>query len=97
MVLIQGGAVETTIEELKNRRDYMEFLINEIHKQERVIKAKENEVERARQVLIEVSMERRTFEKLDEKRKEAIEKEFLRKEQIVSDEHGTTGFSRGRL
>ena len=82
------------VEEIKRLNDYMERVLLEIHKQRRVVSDKVKHVEIARNALAEASKEKRTFEKLDEKNKAALKKEFERKEQIGTDEHAVTGHNR---
>jgi len=82
------------IEEIKKLGEYLELLLIKIHHQEKVIVEKERELEDARRLLSDASKEKKTFERLDEKHKTAIDKEFRRKEQIRTDEHAGTGHYR---
>ena len=82
------------VEEIKRLNKYMERVLLEIHKQRRTISDKAKHVEIARIALVEASKEKKVFEKLDEKNKAALKKEFERKEQIGTDEHAVTGHNR---
>ena len=75
------------IAEIKRLNYYLEHILGRIQRQKEVIRLKETQVETARKALEEASKEKKTFEKLDEKQKSALSKEFKRKEQIGTDEH----------
>ena len=75
------------IAEIKRLNYYLEYVLARIRRQKKVIELKEIQVETARKTLQEASKEKKTFEKLDEKQKSALRKEFKRKEQIGTDEH----------
>lgn len=75
------------IAEIKRLNYYLEHMLDRIQRQRKVIELKEIQVETARKALQEASKEKKTFEKLDEKQKNALRKEFKRKEQIGTDEH----------
>lgn len=92
-----GRDMPTTIGEIKRQREFLGFLLERINGQEEVIRQKGLLVEAARQLLAEVAKERKTFERLDEKRKESSRKEAERKEQIVTDEHASSGHQRNKL
>jgi flagellar FliJ protein len=82
------------IDEIKKLGEYLELLLIKIHRQEKVIVDKERELEDARRLLTDASKEKKIFERLDEKQKTAIGKEFRRKEQIRTDEHAGAGHHR---
>ncbi len=75
------------IAEIRRLNYYLEHVLAGIRRQKKVIELKEIQVETARKALHEASKEKKTFEKLDEKQKSALLKEFKRKEQIGTDEH----------
>ena len=75
------------IAEIKRLNYYLEHILGGIQRQKEVVRLKETQVETARKALEEASKEKKTFEKLDEKQKKALSKEFKRKEQIGTDEH----------
>ncbi|MBI3593006.1 MAG: flagellar export protein FliJ [Nitrospirae bacterium] len=82
------------IDEIRKTNEYLEHLLIRIQRQKEAIAAKETEVEDARKVLADASRDRKIFERLDEKQKDAAEKEFKRREQIGTDEHAITGHQR---
>ncbi|WP_333652372.1 flagellar export protein FliJ [Dissulfurispira sp.] len=82
------------IDEIKRLNEYLEHLLIRIHRQKGIILEKERQVEDARKVLVEASKEKKIFEKLDERHKSALKKEYKRKEQIGTDEHAVTGHHR---
>src|SRR5208283_327250 len=75
------------IAEIKRLNYYLEHVLARIRRQKKVIELKELQVETARKELQEASKEKKTFEKLDEKQKSALSREFKRKEQIGTDGH----------
>ncbi len=75
------------IAEIERLNYYLEHVLARIRRQKKVIELKEIQVETAREALKDASKEKKTFEKLDEKQKGAVRKEFNRKEQIGTDEH----------
>ena len=82
------------ISEFMKLNEYLEHLLVKIQHQIRVIAEKERQVEIARKALVEATKEKKVFEKLDEKHKEAVKAEYRRKEQIGADEHAVTGHNR---
>lgn len=82
------------ISEVVRLNEYLDHVLNRIHHQAKVIADKENQVEAARRALIEASKEKKVMEKLEEKKKDAINEEYRRKEQIRSDESAVTGHIR---
>lgn len=80
---------ETTMQQMAAFQAYLSFLLDAIHRGERAVKLKEAAVEAARKELLEAARERKTFERLEEKRAAEVEKEQLRKERILSDEHAS--------
>jgi flagellar FliJ protein len=92
LMCVTGGPV--TMAELARMNDYREGLFVKIELQHEVITEKERQVESARLLLAEASKERKTFERLNDKQKEARDKEARRVEQIGADEHAVTGHTR---
>lgn len=92
LMCVNGEPV--TMAELARMNDYRQGLFVKIELQHEVITENERLVERARLFLAEASKERKTFERLNDKQKEARDKEARRVEQIVSDEHAVTGHTR---
>ncbi len=84
------------IAEIKRLNYYLEHVLAEIQRQEEVIELKEIQVETARKALQEASKEKKTFEKLDEKQKSGLRKEFKKKEQIGTDEHAGIRHARSK-
>ncbi len=74
------------IAEIRRLNRYIEYLLDKIERQKKVILQKELQVEESRKALQEASKEKKTFEKLDEKQKSMLSKEIKRKEQINIDE-----------
>jgi len=75
------------IAEIRRLNYYLEHVLARIRRQKKVIELKEIEMEKVRKALQEASKEKKTFEKLDEKQKSALRKEFKRKEQLGTDGH----------
>ena len=82
------------IDEVKRLNEYLGHLLSKINRQKETIAGKERQVEEARNALVDATKERKVFERLDEKRQAAFEKEIRRKEQIGIDEHAITGHTR---
>ena len=78
------------IGEIGKLNEYLGHLGERIRRQKKVIEGKERRVEEARNNLVDATKERKIFERLDEKQREAMEKEYRRKEQIRTDEHAAT-------
>ncbi|MFO0752730.1 MAG: flagellar export protein FliJ [Thermodesulfovibrionales bacterium] len=83
-----------SIEEVQSMSEHVDRLIATLENQKRVVAEKQHMVEAARSALAEATRERKIFERLDEKQKEAREREHRRKEQIRLDEHAATGHTR---
>ncbi len=82
------------IDEIKKLNEYLEHVIGKIEHQKKKIIEKERQVEIARKVFLDATKDRKIFERLDEKQKAVMDKEQMRKEQIVTDEHAATGHRR---
>src|SRR5208283_4661023 len=85
------------IAEIRRLNYYLEHVLARIRRQKKVIELKEIQVETARLALQEASKEKKTFEKLDEKQKSALRKEFKRKEQMGTDGHAGIRHSKDGL
>jgi flagellar FliJ protein len=82
------------IDDIKKQNEYLEHLLRMIHRQTKVIAQKEKEVEESRRLLAEATKEKKIFERLDDKHREAIKKEIIKTEQAATDEHAVTGHIR---
>ncbi|MCL5237176.1 MAG: flagellar export protein FliJ [Nitrospirae bacterium] len=82
------------INELKRLNEYLDHVLAKIERQKKEVVEKEKQVEEARNVLVDATKDRKIFEKLDEKQRDALEKENKRKEQIGTDEHAASGHRR---
>ncbi len=72
--------------EISNLNHFLVKLQADKEKQENVVQQQEQEVELCRKALIEVTMEKKAYEKLREKALEKFKKEQLMKEQKMLDE-----------
>lgn len=82
------------MDELVRLNESREILFLKIAEQKAVVAGKESAVESARALLEEATMERKIFERLDEKQKAERAREARRMEQIGTDEHAVTGHTR---
>ncbi|MBF0505306.1 MAG: flagellar export protein FliJ [Nitrospirae bacterium] len=84
------------VSEIRKLNRFLESLLDKIQHQKEVIVLKERQVEESRKLLEEASKEKKTFEKLDEKQKDLLNKEIRRKEQIRTDENAVIRHARKR-
>lgn len=84
--------MEIEIDKLKKMHEYSEHMLNMIKMQKRVVAAKEADVEIARKILSEATKDKKVFEKLDEKHKNAEKSEYKKNEQKRTDEHAVSKF-----
>ncbi|MBZ0156337.1 MAG: flagellar export protein FliJ [Alphaproteobacteria bacterium] len=85
------------IEEIQSRNEWVERLITAMDNQKKVVSEKQRMAETARRALEEAARERKIFQRLDEKQREARERDSRRKEQIRLDEHAVAGHARKRV
>lgn len=94
--LCEGSDEMVDIEDIRRLQQYSEQLVMQIQHQREAVEAQDRKVEDARALLMEVSKERKTYERLDEKMRLALEQEELRKEQTDADERASTQHGRHR-
>ncbi len=94
--LAGGGDELMDIAEIRTTQDYAEHLILQIRRQQSVIAEKQRQVDETRALLLEASKERKTFERLDEKQRQAAEQEKQRKEQNDADERAVITYGQKR-
>ncbi|MCL4493006.1 MAG: flagellar export protein FliJ, partial [Nitrospirae bacterium] len=61
------------INELKRLNEYLDHVLAKIERQKKEVVEKEKQVEEARNVLVDATKDRKIFEKLDEKQRDALE------------------------
>jgi flagellar FliJ protein len=86
---------DTDIETIKRALEYQTGVLRQIESQRLLIQQKQEFVEKARLELVEATREKRIFERLLERQKEAEAKELLKREQIQSDESASIRFTYG--
>lgn len=84
--------MEIDIDKLKKMHEYSEHMLNMIQIQKNVVAVKESDVEIARKILAEATKDKKVFEKLDEKQKNAEKTEYKKNEQKRTDEHAASKF-----
>lgn len=92
--LDEGGDELVDIAEIRRIQEYAEHLVLQIRRQKTVIETKQKQVDETRALLMEASAERKTFERLDEKQRQAAEQEQQRKEQNDADERAVISYGR---
>ncbi|HSW63283.1 MAG TPA: flagellar export protein FliJ [Dissulfurispiraceae bacterium] len=94
-VNIEGGGDELVdIAEIRLVQDYTEHLVLQIRRQQSVIADKQKQVDEARAFLLDAAKERKTFERLDEKQRQAAAQEQQRREQNDADERAVITYGR---
>jgi flagellar FliJ protein len=84
-----------TIDKLKYYGDYLKFLEQKIEFQEQKVENARKYLEERRQKLVEISKEKKTFEKLKEKAKEDYNKETIREDDAFNDQINAYSSSKG--
>ncbi|UCD58222.1 MAG: flagellar export protein FliJ, partial [Candidatus Hydrogenedentota bacterium] len=92
LVLRQVGRVNAG--ELQQGHSYLQLLGSAIVQQVTRVREIARRVETLRNMLVEAEKERKIFEKLDEREREAFHRSFLKKEQALLDEVGINRFVR---
>ncbi len=82
------------ISEIRKLNRFLERLLDKIRLQKEAIVLKERQVEESRKLLQEASKEKKTFEKLDEKQRNLLDREIKRKEQIRTDDNAVVRHAR---
>jgi flagellar protein FliJ len=90
----QTSSNNLNISEVTNLQEYLPFLKGKINTQIETIQMIEIEMEKAREVLIDISKEKKILEKLKFKHLEEYKKEMGRQEQILLDEMATNIYYR---
>jgi len=91
-----GEVSKKTIDigDIQRLQQYSEQLVIEIQRQRIVVTEHERKVDDARALLLDVSKERKTYERLDEKMKTTHKQQTSRKEQNDADERASTQHGR---
>jgi flagellar FliJ protein len=90
LALLQTGNVEAA--EVSRSHRYLHLLAGAIKEQKHKVAEVARRVDMLRDMLIAAEKERKIFEKLDEKEREEFHRGYLKKEQAVLDEVGTSRF-----
>jgi flagellar FliJ protein len=90
----EKGAV--TIDEIRKMNEHMQHLFGLLQRQKDVIIASEKRLNEAMSILAEAARERKTYEKVDERHKEAARQELNKKEQKGIDEHAIMRYKKHR-
>ena len=88
----EKGAV--TIDEIKKMNEHMEHLFGLLQHQKDTIVASEKRLNEAMNILAEAAKERKTYETVDERHKEAERHELKKKEQKGMDEHAVMRYKK---
>lgn len=94
--LNEGTEELVDIDEIRKLQEYSDHLVTRIQQQRESVVSRQEKVDTCRALLLEVSQERKTFERLDEKMRESAEFEHQRKEQVDADERAVTQYGRHR-
>jgi flagellar export protein FliJ len=76
------------VDELLQHRMYLNFLGKEVNQQKEICSQTQNEVDKARDVLIEANRRTQTMENLKTRQFNQFQQDMLRKEQVILDEIG---------
>ena len=88
----EKGAV--TIDEIKKMNEHMEHLFGLLQRQKDTIVESEKRLNEAMNILAEAAKERKTYETVDERHKEAEKHELKKKEQKGIDEHAVIRYKK---
>lgn len=88
----QNGPI--CIDDIKKRNEHMEHLCRLIGRQKENVDASQKRLDQAKEILANASMERKIYERVEEKHKAAEMFEQKRKEQRVIDEHAVTRYKK---
>ncbi len=81
----EKGAV--TIDEIQKMNEHMDHLFGLLQSQKASVDASRKRLDEAMKIMAEAAKERKTYEKVDERHKEAERGELKKKEQRGMDEH----------
>lgn len=82
------------VAEIKRCLNYLPVMRDRIMRQEEIIRQIENEMDKTRQLLVEIMRRRKVLEKLKEKHYAQYQLEVSREEQKIIDEMATNGYNR---
>ena len=88
----ENGAV--AIDEIRKMNDHLEHLLGLLQHQKGIVAASEKRLSEAMNILAEASKQRKTYEKVDERHKDAETQELKKKEQKGMDEHASMRYKK---
>jgi flagellar export protein FliJ len=88
----EKGAV--AIDDIRKMNEHMENLIRLIRRQKDVVAASEKRLDEAMSILAEAAKERKTYETVNDRHKEAERYELKKKEQKGTDEHAVMRYKK---
>jgi flagellar export protein FliJ len=88
----EKGAV--SIDEIKKMNEHMEHLVRLLQRQKDVVAASGKRLNEAMNILAEAAKERKTYETVDGRHKEAERRELNKKEQKGIDEHAVMRYKK---
>jgi flagellar export protein FliJ len=92
---IKGSDNKTaTIDEIRQRQQHIEHLVCLLQLQKDAVAIAGKRLEEATRIMAEASMERKVFEKVDERHKEAEKYELHKKEERDIDEHAVMRYKK---
>jgi flagellar protein FliJ len=83
-----------TIEKMGQAHRHLEHLVSLLQRQKKVIAKSEKRLEEARIIMAGASLERKIYEKVEDKHKEEERHEALKKEERDMDEHAVIRYKR---
>ncbi len=90
-----SGEKAVTIDEIRKMNGQMEYLFGLLQRQKESVASSSKRLDEAKKILAEAAKQRKTYETVDERHKDAERQEQKKKEQKGIDEHAVMRYKKG--